>query len=230
MEIQDLVKTFKQNTRACAAEFIGVFALVFVGMGAIASDMITGGQTTLLGVALAHGLTIAVMVTVFMNVSGGHLNPAVTIGMLVTKRIDGVLAIAYIIAQYLGGLAGAVAIQTIIVGEVPFGTGVPALARGISPVVGLLLEVILTFFLVLSIFGTAVDKSAPKMGGLFIGLTVTLGILVGGPISGAAMNPARHLGPAIFGGGLGSAWLYTLGPIIGGVIAAFVYEQVIEKK
>ena len=95
---------------------------------------------------------------------------------------------------------------------------------------GLLVEIILTFFLVFVIFGTAIDSRAPQVGALFIGLTVTLDILIGGPITGAAMNPARHLGPALLGGGLQHLWLYWVGPVVGGLIAALGYHHILEKK
>jgi len=108
--------------------------------------------------------------------------------------------------------------------------GTPALGAGVSIGQGLLIETILTFFLVFVIFGTAMDARAPKMGRLFIGLAVTLGILVGGPLTGAAMNPARHLGPALLGGGLSHVWLYWVGPVVGSILAALVYHHVLEEK
>ena len=182
------------NTKKFIAEFVGTFALIFVGVGAITSDFLNGGQTGLVGIALAHGLTIAVMVSATAAISGGHLNPAITIGFLCTKKIDIAGAINYIFAQCLGAITAAVLLTLCIPAAAltAVNMGTPALAPGISISMGLLIEIILTFFLMFVIFGTAVDKRAPQVGGLFIGLTVTLDILIGGPLTGAAMNPARH--------------------------------------
>ncbi len=215
------------NVKALIAEFIATFALIFVGVGAIASDHITGGASGLVGIALAHGLTIAVMATATMAISGGHINPAVTIGLLATKKIDLTNAIGYIIAQCAGAIVAAIAIKQCIpaLALETVNMGTPALAEGISPSAGLFIEIILTFFLMFVIFGTAVDGRAPKLGGLFIGLTVTLDIFIGGPLTGAAMNPARHLGPALLGGGLDNLWLYWVGPIVGAVLAAVIYDK-----
>ena len=218
------------NRKALVAEFIGTFALIFIGVGAIASNHFTGGQSGLVGIALAHGLTIAVMASATGAISGGHLNPAVTIGLFFAQKIDALNTIGYVIVQCLGAIAAAffskLCLPASTLAAVNMGT--PALGEGISVGMGLMTEIILTFFLVFVIYGTAVDKRAPKMGGLFIGLTVGLDILMGGPISGAAMNPARHLGPALLGGGLSNLWLYWLGPIIGGILAAVTYQKVLE--
>ena len=218
------------NQKALLAEFIGTFTLIFIGVGAIAADQISGGKLGLTGIALAHGLAIAVMVSATAAVSGGHLNPAVTLGLLSARKIDTVNAIGYVIAQCLGAIAGAFSIKHCVPAYTLFvvGMGTPALGPGISPSMGLLTEIILTFFLVFVVYGTAVDRRAPKLGGLFIGLTVSLDILMGGPISGAAMNPARHLGPALLGGGLHNLWIYWVGPVWGGVLAGLVYKNILE--
>ncbi len=220
------------NKKALVAEFIGTLTLIFIGVGAIASNAINGGQTGLTGIALAHGLAIAVMVSATAAISGGHLNPAVTIGLFSAKKINVKNAIGYVIAQCLGGICGAFLIKLIIPAATltAINMGTPSLGEGITPEIGLLTEIILTFFLVFVVYGTAVHQHAPKVGGLFIGLTVALDILMGGPITGAAMNPARHLGPALLGGGLKNFWLYWIGPIIGGVLAAAVYNRVLEKQ
>ena len=219
------------NFKAYVAEFIGTFALIFVGVGAITADYISGASG-LVGIALAHGLTIAVMASATAAVSGGHLNPAVTIGALAAGKIDGANAVGYVISQCLGGIVAAALLKLCLpvaaLESVKMGT--PALGDGITVGMGLLVEIVLTFFLVFVIFGTAIDSRAPQVGALFIGLTVTLDILVGGPITGAAMNPARHLGPALLGGGLQHLWLYWVGPVIGGLLAALVYHHVLEEK
>ncbi|OGX25535.1 MAG: aquaporin [Omnitrophica WOR_2 bacterium RIFCSPHIGHO2_02_FULL_48_11] len=218
------------NQRALLAEFIGTFTLIFIGVGAIAADQMSGGKLGLTGIALAHGLAIAVMISATAAVSGGHLNPAVTLGLLAARKIDTTNAIGYVIAQCLGAIVAAFAIKQCVpvYTLAVVGMGTPALGAGISPTMGLLTEIILTFFLVFVVYGTAVDRRAPKVGGLFIGLTIALDIMMGGPISGAAMNPARHLGPALLGGGLENMWLYWVGPIWGGVLAGLVYKNILE--
>ena len=219
------------NFKALLAEFIGTFALIFVGVGAIAGNLINGGQTGLTGIALAHGLTIAVMASATAAISGGHLNPAVTIGLFCARKIDAINTIGYVFAQCLGGIVAAFLIKLCIPHDVliTIGMGTPTLGPNITPVMGLITEIILTFFLVFVIYGTAVDKRAPKVGGLFIGLTVALDILIGGPLTGAAMNPARHLGPALLGGGLQHLWIYWIGPVTGGILAAVAYSNFLEK-
>jgi len=221
------------NTKPLVAEFIGTFALIFVGVGAIAADNMTGGAVGLTGIALAHGLTIAVMVSATAAVSGGHLNPAVTIGLLSAGKIDLKNAIGYVVAQCLGGIVAAflvkLSVPATIAAAVSMGTPAVNTAAGVTPVMALVAEIILTFFLIFAVYGTAVDKRAPKVGGLFIGLTVAFDVLMGGPISGAAMNPARHLGPALLGGGLQNTWIYWVGPVVGGVLAALVYRHTLEE-
>jgi len=218
------------RTKALFAEFVGTFTLIFIGVGAIAADYITAGKVGLTGIALAHGLAIAVMASATAVISGGHLNPAVTIGLLCAKKIDTINAAGYIVAQCLGAILAAYLIKVIIPAPAltAVGMGTPALGTGISSMSGLLTEAILTFFLMFVVYGTAVDARAPKMAGLFIGLTVTLDIFMGGPITGAAMNPARHLGPALLGGGLQNLWIYWVGPISGSILAAISYKYILE--
>jgi MIP family channel proteins len=213
------------------AEFIGTFTLIFIGVGSIAADSMTGGKLGLTGIALAHGLAIAVMASATAAISGGHLNPAVTTGLWFVKKIDTSKALAYILAQCAGAIFAALLIKGALPSSVltTIGMGTPAVGAGISANAALLTEIILTFFLVFVVYGTGVDARAPKVGGLFIGLTVTLDILMGGPISGAAMNPARYIGPALLGGGLQDWWIYWLGPICGGILAASIYRYQLEK-
>ncbi|MDJ0631743.1 MAG: MIP/aquaporin family protein [Xenococcaceae cyanobacterium MO_188.B29] len=225
------------NTKALFAEFIGTFALIFIGVGSIATNYIIRGGLTetivdLAAIALAHGFTIAVMVSATAAVSGGHLNPAVTFGALLTNKIDLKNALGYIIVQCLGAIFAASLLKLAIPLEIlqAVNIGTPSLGGGATPLMGLTLEFILTFFLVFVVFGTAIDFRAPKVGGLFIGLTVALDILAGGPLTGAAMNPARYLGPALMGGGLQYFWLYWIGPLAGGAAAALFYHHVLEQK
>ncbi len=225
------------NTKALFAEFIGTFALIFIGVGSIAANHIIRGELTetvvdLAAIALAHGFTIAVMVSATAAVSGGHLNPAVTFGALLTNKIDLKNALGYFVVQCLGAIFAASLLKLAIPLEIlqAVNIGTPSLGGGATPLMGLTLEFILTFFLVFVVFGTAIDFRAPKVGGLFIGLTVALDILAGGPLTGAAMNPARYLGPALMGGGLQYFWLYSIGPLAGGAAAALFYHHVLEQK
>jgi MIP family channel proteins len=211
------------------AELIGTFAFVFIGAGSIITNTMTNGALGTLGIALAHGLALSIMITVFAATSGGHINPAVTAGFLVTRRIAPLLGILYIVAQLVGAtLAGLLlrAMYPVAVWQAA-SLGTPLLAPGVSVGTGVLVEAILTFFLLLAVFGTAVDPRAPKIGGFGIGLTVAFDILVGGAVTGAAMNPARSFGPALAGGYWQNEWVYWVGPIIGAVIAALIYQYVI---
>ena len=206
------------------AEFIGTFALVFVGGAAI---MVTAGNpAALLIVALAHGLVLAVMVSALMRISG-HFNPAVTLGFLATRRIEAMMAGVYILAQLLGAMAASYVLKAAMPATVfdAMRGGGQAVAGEIGTGTAILLEAIATFFLVLVVFGTAVDAKAPKIGGLAIGLTIAADILAIGPLTGASMNPARSFGPAIASGVFEGQVVYWVGPIVGGVIAALVYEH-----
>lgn len=220
------------NPRALVAEFVGTFALIFVGVGAIAITTADKRGPDLVAVALAHGLTIAVMVSATAAISGGHLNPAVTLGALLGGKIDVAGAVGYWIAQFLGGIAGALVVAVAIPADQlkNAGFGVPAPGSGVGPSEALVLELVLTFFLMFVIYGTAMDARAPRLAGLFIGLTVTLDILVGGPITGAAMNPARFLGPALVNlSQLQFTWIYLLGPSAGAVLAALLWRYFLEQ-
>lgn len=217
------------NTKALVAEFVGTFTLIFIGVGAIAANHITNGALGLTGIALAHGLAIACMVSAVAATSGGHLNPAVSIGLWTIGKISAASAVAYIVAQCLGAIAAAAVVKMAMpaVAIAAVNVGVPAvnIAAGATPMMAVIAEIVTTFFLMWVVYGTAVDKSAPKMAGLFIGLTVTLDIFMAGPISGAAMNPARHIGPALLGGGMGEIWIYWLGPVVGAILAAQVAHR-----
>lgn len=214
------------------AEFVGTFTLIFIGVGSIAANHMSGGALGLTGIALAHGLAIAVMVSATAATSGGHLNPAVTCGALAAGKIAPGGAIGYIVSQCLGGIAAAAVVKLAMPAAAldAVGMGTPALGQGVTVAQGLVMEIVTTFFLMFVVYGTAIDARAPKVGGLFIGLTVGLDILAAGPVSGGAMNPARYIGPALMGGGLANAWLYWVGPIAGAVLAALVYKGTIEAK
>ncbi|MEL6442195.1 MAG: aquaporin [Cyanobacteria bacterium J06621_8] len=217
--------------KAWIAEFIGTFALIFIGVSTIAANDIGDGATGLVGIAFAHGLTIAVMVSATGAISGGHLNPAVTFGAWLARKIDRRNAIAYIIFQCAGAVLAASLVNLTVPHSVLkiIAMGTPAPGANVPPSMAFVMEIVLTFFLVFVVFGTAIDGRAPKVGGLFIGLTVTFDILAGGPISGAAMNPARYLGPALVGGDLQFFWLYWIAPLMGGAIAALTYHFVFDE-
>jgi MIP family channel proteins len=208
--------------RRAVAELIGAFTLVFAGVGAIAF----ASQTGLVGIALAHGLAIAVMVSAVGHISGGHFNPAVTVGFLVTRRMEPVLAAVYVAAQLAGAVLASIALRLVFPDETNLDAGVPVVTEAVNVWSGVLLEAILTFFLVWVVFATAADPRGTfkSIAGLAIGLTITLDILAGGPLTGAAMNPARSLGPELVFNQWGDFWVYILGPIAGGAAAALLYE------
>ncbi len=205
------------------AEFIGTFALVFIGAGAVAAN------SGLVGIALAHGLVLMAMIFALGHVSGGHFNPAVTIAMLLNKEIKTEKAIGYIGSQLLGASFAGFLLLAFF--PAAGGLGVPALGSGMSFAQGALLEAILTFFLVTVIFGVAVDKKgSPQVAGLAIGLVLAFDILMGGSLTGAAMNPARAFGPAIASGQWANQAVYWLGPIVGALLGALAYDKVLKSK
>lgn len=216
--------------KQCVAEFIGTFALIFVGVGAIYHN------AGLLAVALAHGLTIAVMVSATGAISGGHLNPAVTFGLWVGGKISLKNSVAYWIAQLAGATAAGFILVFLFTGQTELANsilvnGTPNLPKaGINSIQAILIEAILTFFLVFVVYGTAVDSRAPKIGGLAIGLTVALDILFGGPLTGAAMNPARVFGPSLASGNWSNHVVYWIGPMLGGALAGLVYGRFLIKE
>jgi MIP family channel proteins len=214
------------NPRALLAEFIGTFALVFIGVGSIAATS-NSPNGSLLIPALAHGLVIVCFGTALGHISGGHFNPCVSVAMLVVGRIKAAAAGAYCVAQCLGALAGSFAIQFALGSSTMslISHGIPALSKSTSVAQGMVIEAITTFFLVLVIFGTAVDRRAPKLGALLIGLTVTLDILFAGPVTGAAMNFARYIGPAIVSGNFTEIGTYVVGPFVGAILAALTYDK-----
>jgi len=211
--------------RHFASEFIGTFALVFVGSGAIMTARMSGSQAGLVEVALAHGIILAVMVSALMRISG-HFNPAITLGFLAARRIEVMMAALYIVAQVLGAIAAAYALKAAYPDSVFVATrgGGQAIALDITGGQAFILETIATFFLVFVVFGTAVDLKGPKIGGLAIGLTIAADILAIGPLTGASMNPARSFGPAVASGVYEAQLLYWAAPILGGLIAALMYE------
>lgn len=219
------------NRNALIAEFIGTFGLIFMGAGAIIAG---AGRTGLVGIALAHGLAIFLGVSFSGHISGGHLNPAVTAAFMATKRIAPNVGLAYMASQLLGGIAAAIVLRIVTPGGLSAGAklGTPEPGPGVGDIHALLVEFILTFFLVFVIFGTAVDPRSPAKA-IFpfcIGMTICMDILVGGPLTGGSMNPARSFGPALVGGHWNAHWVYWVGPILGGICAATLYDKVLMEK
>jgi len=221
----------RDSWRHFASEFIGTFALVFVGSGAIMTSHLSGTTAGLVEVALAHGLILGVMVSALMRISG-HFNPAVTLGFLATRRIEVFMAALYVIAQVLGAVVAAYALKAAYPESVFVATrgGGQAIALDITGGQAFILEAIGTFFLVFVVFGTAVDLRGPKIGGLAIGFVLAADILALGPLTGASVNPARSFGPAVASGVYEAQLLYWAAPITGGIIAALLYEYLFMRR
>ncbi len=220
------------------AEFVGTFALIFFGAGSICADQLlkstNQGSLGLLGIAVAHGLAISIMVSAVGHISGGHLNPAVTIGFWVTRRISTFGALLYWVSQLAGAIAAAYLLRAVIPDDTwrAVALGTPDLARDFSRTAGMVVEGVMTFFLVFVVFATAADERGAfgKIAGFAIGLTVTMDILMGGPLTGAAMNPARAFGPALAAQHWVNHGVYWVGPLLGGVVAGWLYDTLYLKK
>jgi MIP family channel proteins len=214
-----------QGPKSYWAEFLGTFTLCFVGQGAVVMQHATGGAS-LLVIAVAHGLALATMVSALGSWSGAHFNPAVTLGFVITRRMSLTSAITYWLSQLSGAIAASFLLRSVVPGEAGEAVhyGVPLLAAGVSASQGLLLEFVMTFLLVTVVWGTAVDERGPRIGGFGIGLVVCADILVGGPLTGAAMNPARAFGAACASGVWTDHWIYWVAPMLGGVAAARTYK------
>ena len=223
------------NPRNWFAEAIATYALVFFGPLAIILSVVAFGDglsiESIIMISLAHGAAIGLMVYAFGHISGAHINPAVTIPMMITKKISVADGIGYIIFQLIGAVVAAFSLKAIlpeIGAKVNFGTqGGPSELLNNSVMAGITVEIILTFFLVTVIFLTAVHKKAPAgIHGISIGGMVFLLHLVGVPLTGASMNPARTFGPAVVSGFWELHWLYWVAPIIGGIIAGVIMNYI----
>ena len=213
------------------AEFIGTFTLIFIGAGSVLANQMSNGAVGLVGIAIAHGLAIAVMVTAIGHISGGKLNPAITLGLLAAKRLTLRTAVFEIIAQLLGAVLAAFCLSLIFPTAVKEAVhlGTPALGQGVTGGIGVLTEIILVFFLVFVVFATMVDAegSFKIVGGFGIGCVILFDILAGSPITGPALNPARAFGPALVSGFWQDHYVYWVGPIIGGILAGLFYNYVL---
>ena len=222
----------QKTLRPLVAEFIGVFMLTFIGAGAIVLNTYRDGAVGLAGIALASGLAYAIAVTATMNISGGHINPAITVGLWSTGRIGWKQAGMYVAAQLLGAIVAVLALRFLfpeMAGRVAQ-LGTPRLATDTTFTQGVLVEAILTFFLAFAVMATVVDVAAPKVAGWAVGLTAAMGILAGGGITGGALNPARAFGPALVSGAWLGQLVYWIGPILGSVAAMQVYERLLLKR
>ncbi|MBM4422976.1 MAG: hypothetical protein FJ030_06230 [Chloroflexi bacterium] len=207
------------------AELIGTFLLTFIGAGAGALAGVNGGG--IVAVALAHGVALMVIIYAFGSISGAHVNPAVTTSLALTGKIDWARAAAYIVAQLLGAVIAAFLLAYVVGASGDVG-GLGATVGGLTtsdPVKTMVVEAVLTFFLVTAVFASGVANKNGNMAGVAIGFVLLMDILMGGALTGASMNPARTFGPALATGHLEYWWMYIVGPVVGGAVAAFLYDR-----
>jgi aquaporin TIP len=221
-----------QIVRRLTAEAVGTFGVVFVAASAIVAEKFPTANYGLLGIGIAYALVYAIMVTATMNISGGHLNPAVTFGVWVSRRISARDAGLYLVAQLGGAVLAGLMMKLIFPANVArvvlYGT--PVIANHVTMGTAITLEAVMTFLLVSAVFGTVVSSDAPKVGGFAVGLVVLFAVVVGGPFTGAALNPARAFGPAV----VSSAWVgqiaYWVGPLLGALAAGLLWSAVLLPK
>jgi MIP family channel proteins len=220
------------NLRGLAAELIATFTFVFVGVGAVGAALslvtpIDGAGLVI--IALGHGLGIFLGIVVIGRITGAHLNPAVTIAVIVSGNIGIIRGLSYIVGQLAGAALAALLLDQFVWGL--SNLGVHGLGAGISTGDGLVIEVILTFFLVFTIFATAIDKRGnAAWAPLAIGLVIFVDHLIAVPLTGASMNPARSFGPALIHGAWDDHWIYWVGPVLGGLVAAIAYVVLFGRK
>ncbi|MDP9147269.1 MAG: MIP family channel protein [Acidobacteriota bacterium] len=224
------------NTQKLTGEFLGTFALVFFGEGTACADQFLHGTAGIgvLGIALAHGLALAVMISAIGHVSGGHFNPAVTIGYWVTKRLNTLEVLMYWAAQLAGAIAAAFLLKAVIPDDAwrAVALGTPEFARDFPRSAGIGLEAVATFFVVLLAFATTLDDRGTyrAIAGFGVGLVYALGVLVAGPFTGAALNPARAFGPALASAHWANQGVFWVGPLAGGFAAALLYDSLYLKR
>jgi aquaporin TIP len=224
------------TSQKLVAEFLGTFALVFFGAGAICTErFLQATGSGALGAALASGLAIAVMSVAFGHISGAHFNPAVTIGFWITKRMSTVEVLGYWIAQLLGGIVAAFCLKAIVPREdawQPVLGGTPDLVRDFTRLPAMGLEALITFFLVLVYFATTSEDNidSRSLSSFAVGLVYTIGILVAAPFTGAALNPARAFGPALASTHWSNQGVYWVGPLAGGFLAGLIYDAMYARK
>lgn len=204
-----------------AAELIGTFTLVVIGAGAGALSSASGSG--LVGVALAHGVALMIIVYTWGAISGAHVNPAVTFGVALAGRMPWIRAVGYWIAQLIGAALAGFLLRYLVGTTGQLGMTLPA--ANVTSLQAVVLEAVLTFFLVVTVFACAIAGRNGNAAGLAIGLVLTMDILMGGPLTGAAMNPARAFGPALALGNFSSFWIYVVGPLVGGGLAGLIYAR-----
>lgn len=221
------MKTF----RPALAEIIGTFALCFFGAGSICMMKMlnVGNGVDLIAIALTHAIVLSVAVSALMGISGGQFNPAVTFGLWIARKIETPRAAAFVVAQLVGATAAGFCVKALFPAGIYDQThgGTPGLGPTVGFAQGVFIEALLTFFLVISVFGTAVSAKAPKIGGFGIGLTLFFDIIVGGPFTGASMNPARTFGPGLAAAFWDNHLVYWIGPLLGSGVAAWIYEYIL---
>lgn len=214
--------------KALFAEFFGTFLLVLVAVGSTVQGW-RPGDLDVVQIALTFGLAVATSVWIIGHVSGGHINPAVTMAMLVTRRISLIRAIMFIVCQCVGSIAAAGLLKALTPPELRGGLGTTTLSEGVTPAMGFGIELFITMFLVLTVFATC-DSKRTDHGGSFpltIGLSVTMGHLWAVEFCGSSMNPARSLGPAVVMEIWNDHWIYWIGPLTGGIIAGLLYDNLL---
>lgn len=219
----------RSTLRPLAAEFVATFLFVFVSCGAVVLDATSGGLLGVGGLAFASAFAFAIAVTMAMPISGGHLNPAVTLAVWAAGRIRPSRAALYVVAQLAAALVAALTVRALLPGAAG-GTaslGVPRLSPDVTLTSAVFLEAVFTFFLVSAVFGTGVSPAAPRVGGFAIGLTLIPAILVIGPLTGAALNPARAFGPALAALDWHGHLAYWIGPLFGAAAAAFIWSKLL---
>jgi MIP family channel proteins len=216
------------------AEFVGTFILVFggtaVAVGAILSRPMAGAAYDFLAIALAFGLALAAVVAAIGHVSGAHVNPAVTLGMAAAGKFPWKFTPIYIAAQLVGAVLAAMATWLTFGGAARSEASLAATypAQGVGDLQAFIVEILITFILVFVVMAVATDDRAPAaIAPVAVGFALAVGVFIAGPVTGGAVNPVRALGPMLVAGDLTSAWLYILGPIIGGVLAAMLYDRVL---
>lgn len=219
-------------TRRAIAEMLGTAFLVFFGCGVVIMNNYPGAGFNVFGIAVAHALVLSIAITATMGISGGHVNPAVTIGMLVIRRISPRDATVYVAAQLVGAVIAGLFVRFALpwnVGHVISG-GTPAVASTVTFLDAVVVEAIITFLLMSAVMGTIVATNAPRIGGFGVGLTLIPSIMVAGVMTGAAANPARAFGPAVISGNFTAQAVWWIGPIVGAILAALLWQNVLLKE
>lgn len=216
-------------SQALVAEFIGTFALIFLGAGSGVILGIEGSSAGLITVALAHGLTIMIFAYAYGHISGAHINPAVTLGLTAAGKFDPIKAVYYIVAQLLGAIVAGFTLRFVFGGPVN-DLGVTVINYSLTNIGGaFVLEMIGAFFLVNTVLNAAISGRAGNLAPLAIGMTVAVCIMFYGPVTGGSVNPARTIGPAVATGIYTDVWVYIVATILGGVLAGLLYRFFLEE-